>query len=122
MSVKVIAHGVRNFCMLKNKYDFTLRQSRLHTASETFIRQKKVRLGSIFCIFNSIACILIGKDGEYKKHMRKFRTQCAMTFKMFMLNKCKKILHFYFKKSYQPQTFECNYSTVQLQHFILEVF
>ncbi len=27
---------VRNFCILKNKYDLTLCQSRLHTASETF--------------------------------------------------------------------------------------
>ncbi len=57
-------------------------QSRLHTASETFVRQKKFGSGSIFCVFASVACILIGKDGEYEKkmekHMRKFRNQCAM--------------------------------------------
>ncbi len=56
-------------------------QSRLHTASETFVHLKKFRSGSIFCVFASVACILIGKDGEYErteKRMRKFRTQCAM--------------------------------------------
>ncbi len=56
-------------------------QSCLHTASETFVRQKKFGSGSIFCVFASVACILIGKDEEYEKmekRMRKFRTQCAM--------------------------------------------
>ncbi len=28
---------------------------------------KQFRSGSIFCVFPSVACILIGKDGEYKK-------------------------------------------------------
>ncbi len=72
-----------NFRTLKNKYDLTLCQSRLHTASETFVRQKKIGSGSIFCVFASVACILIGKDEEYEKtekRMRKFRTQCAMAF------------------------------------------
>ncbi len=50
--LKAIAHWVRNFHTLKNKYDLTLCQSRLHTASEIFIRHKKnsdrVRF---FCIF-----------------------------------------------------------------------
>ncbi len=60
-------------------------QSRLHTASETFVRQNKFGSGSIFCVFASVACILIGKDGEYEKtekRMRKFRTQCAMAFRV----------------------------------------
>ncbi len=42
-------------------------QSHLHTASETFVRQKKFGSGSIFCVFASVACILIGKDGENGK-------------------------------------------------------
>ncbi len=58
---------VRIFRRLKNKYDLTLCQSRLHTVSETFVCQKKFRSGSISCVFASIACILIGKDGEYEK-------------------------------------------------------
>ncbi len=58
---------VRNFCTLKNKYDLTLCQSRLHTASEIFVRQKKFGSGSIFCVFASVACILIGKDEEYEE-------------------------------------------------------
>ncbi len=58
---------VRHFRTLKNKYDFTLCQSRLHTASKTFVCQKKIGSGSIFCVFASVACILIGKDGEYEK-------------------------------------------------------
>ncbi len=33
---------VLNFRTLKNKYDLTLCQSRLHTASETFISHKKI--------------------------------------------------------------------------------
>ncbi len=57
-------------------------QSRLHTASETFVRQFFFGSGSIFCVFAYVACILIGKYGEYKKmekRMRKFQTQCAIT-------------------------------------------
>ncbi len=46
----------RNYHTLKNKYNLTLCQSRLHTGS-----------GSIFCVFASVACILIGKDGENGK-------------------------------------------------------
>ncbi len=56
--------------------------------SETFVRQKKFGSGSIFCLFASVACILIGKDGEYEKtekRMRKFQTQCAMAFRVFIL-------------------------------------
>ncbi len=43
-------------------------QSHLHTASDTFVRHKKIRPGSIFCILASIASILIGKDDEYEKN------------------------------------------------------
>ncbi len=42
-------------------------QSRLHTTSETFVQHKKFRSGLIFCIFASVASILIEKDDEYKK-------------------------------------------------------
>ncbi len=38
------------------------------TASETFVRHKKFRAGSIFSVFASVACMLIGKDGEYEKN------------------------------------------------------
>ncbi len=82
--LKVSAH----FHTLKNKYNLTLCQSRLHTASETFICQKKFGSGSIFCVFASVACILIGKDEEYEKtekRMRQFRTQCAMAFRLTTL-------------------------------------
>ncbi len=54
------------FLHVKNKY-LTLCQSCLHTASETFVRHKKFGSGSIFCIFASVASILIGKDDEYEK-------------------------------------------------------
>ncbi len=78
-----------NFRTLKNKYDLTLCQSRLHTASETFVHQKQFGSGSIFCVFASVACILIGKDGEYEKTEKRMRnsvwTQCAMTFTLKML-------------------------------------
>ncbi len=65
--VKVIAHGVQNFRTLKNKYDLTSCQSRLHTASKYFAHHKKFGSGSIFCVFASVATILIGKDDETKK-------------------------------------------------------
>ncbi len=62
-------------------------QSHLHTASETFVHHKKFRSGSIFCVFTSVASILIGKDDKYKKktekRMRNFRTQCAMDLKCY---------------------------------------
>ncbi len=40
-NLKTIAHWVRNYHSLKNKCELTLCQSRLHTASETFVRHKK---------------------------------------------------------------------------------
>ncbi len=70
---------VLNFCTLKNKYDLTLCQSHLHTASETFVRHKKNGPGLIFCVFTSVASILIGKDDKCEKCIRKFQTQCART-------------------------------------------
>ncbi len=47
-------------------------QSRLHAASETFVRRKKLFFffngpGLIFSIFVSVACILIGKDAGNEK-------------------------------------------------------
>ncbi len=56
--------------MLKNKYELTLWKSRLHTASETFVHHNKFGSGLIFCIFASVAFILIGKDEEYEKKLR----------------------------------------------------
>ncbi len=48
---------------LKNKYDFTLCQSHLHTAYETFE--------------NSVACILIGNDDENgKMHAKLLDSVC----------------------------------------------
>ncbi len=56
---KVIAHWVRNFRTLKNKYDLTLCQSRLHTASEIFVRHKQICIGfDFFPFFASVASIL----------------------------------------------------------------
>lgn len=52
--VKVIAHRVRNFHMLKNKYDHTLRQSNLHTASNNFSRFKEIQAGFDFLFLRSI--------------------------------------------------------------------
>ncbi len=66
---------VQNFCTLKNKYGLMLSIT-LHTASETFDS------GSIFCVFTSVASILIGKDDEYEK---KIQTPCARTFTLFLM-------------------------------------
>ncbi len=41
---------IRNVCTLKSKYDLTLCQSRLHTASETFICHKKNIVSGVFHI------------------------------------------------------------------------
>ncbi len=41
-----------NFRTLKNKYDLTLCQSHLHTASEIFVRHKKIRIGFDFLPFS----------------------------------------------------------------------
>ncbi len=56
--------------MLKNKYELTLWKSRLHPDSETFVHHNKFGSGSIFCVFASVAFILIGKDEEYEKKLR----------------------------------------------------
>ncbi len=53
--LKVIAHWVRHFQTLKNKYDVMLCQSRLHIASETFVHQNKFGPGLIFSVFVSVA-------------------------------------------------------------------
>ncbi len=57
---KVIANWVRNFCTLKNKHNLTLCQSRLHTASETFVRHKQIWIRFEFLRF----CI-------YRKHFER---------------------------------------------------
>ncbi len=49
--LKVIAHWVQIFRTLKNKYDLTLCPSRLHTASETFVCHKKIRIRFDFLRF-----------------------------------------------------------------------
>ncbi len=42
---------VQNLCTLKNKYNLTLCQSRLHTACETFVRYKKIRIRFVLLHF-----------------------------------------------------------------------
>ncbi len=59
--------------MLKIKFNLTLCQSCLHTASEIFRPSKKFRSGSIFCVFASVACILIGRDGDKKKQKNSYK-------------------------------------------------
>ncbi len=51
----------------KTRSDLTLCQSRLHTASETFVHHNIFGSGSIFCVFASAASILIGKDDDWEK-------------------------------------------------------
>ncbi len=61
MTVKAIAHRVQNFHTLESKYDLTLCESRLLTASETFVRHKIFGIGFDFlCFFASTASILRG--------------------------------------------------------------
>ncbi len=70
-----------NFCTLKIKYNLMLCQSRLHTASETFFRSKKIGTRFDFLCFR-IRSILIRKDDEYEntqKRVWNFRTHCART-------------------------------------------
>ncbi len=74
-NVKVSAHWVRHFCMLKNKYDFTLCQSRLHTASET---SQKNQIRFDFLCFR-IRIYLNRKGWRIRK------TPCAMA---LTLTKC----------------------------------
>ncbi len=50
-------------------------QSCLHTASETFVRHKKFGSGLIFCVFSSVASVLIGKGDEYEKTQTKISVQ-----------------------------------------------
>ncbi len=45
-------------------------QSRLDTGSETLSIKRKFGSGSIFYVFASVACILIGKDGNTKKRKK----------------------------------------------------
>ncbi len=59
---------VRNSRKLKNKYDLTLCQSRLHTASETFVRHNFLDQVRFSAFFASVASILIGKEDEKKKN------------------------------------------------------
>ncbi len=71
---------VPKFLHVKNKYDHVVSITFAHCL-RNFRPSKKFGSGSIFCVFASVACILIGKDGEYEKkekRMRKFQTQCAM--------------------------------------------
>ncbi len=59
--IKAIVNWVWNFRTLKNKYNLTLCQSRLHTASETFVRHKKKSDRVLFfAFFGSVASILRG--------------------------------------------------------------
>ncbi len=60
--LKVFAHRVQNFCTLKNKYD-----NHVYTLPLKISSVIKFGSGLIFCVFASVASILIGKDDEYKK-------------------------------------------------------
>ncbi len=42
-------------------------QSRLHTASKTFVRHKKIVSGLIFCIFAFVTSIMIRKNADTKQ-------------------------------------------------------
>ncbi len=57
-------------------------QSRLHTASETFVRHKQFVSGSIFG-FRIHSIHLIGKDEEYGKPEKHMQTQCAIALTVY---------------------------------------
>ncbi len=72
-------HRVWNFRSLKTKYDLTLCQSRLHTASET----SKKYSDQVFDFLHFRMHFDRKEWGirkNWKKSMRKFQTRCAMTF------------------------------------------
>ncbi len=56
-------HLFLHFLRKKNKYDLMLCQSRLHTASETFIRNKEIRIRFDFLRFR-IRCIYFDRKGR----------------------------------------------------------
>ncbi len=69
--VKGTAHWVQNFPTYKNKYDLALCQSRLHTASETFVCHKKK--------LDRFSAFSDGKDRNTEKRMQSFCvTLCAI--------------------------------------------
>ncbi len=70
LSSKCFAH--------KKKYNLTLCPSRLHTTSVT-IWHKKFGSGSIFCVFASVASILIGNNDEYEKNEKYEKTHTKMS-------------------------------------------
>ncbi len=82
-TLKAIAHRVRNVRTLKNKYHFTLCQSRLHTASETFVRHKKSWISFDFLHFR-IRNKHCDRKG-WRIWEKKNRTQCARTLRMYDL-------------------------------------
>ncbi len=88
--VKVIAHGVRNFCMLKKLIWPLIVSITFAHCLRSFCPSKiKFGSGSIFCVFAPVACILIEKDEEYErmeKRMREFLTLCAMTLSVCFVN------------------------------------
>ncbi len=84
---------VWNFHTLKNRYDLTLCQSRLHTASETFVRHKKNSDRVWFsAFFHIIANILRGvltvqshrtserqiQNGDYQVHPLRLAAQSTV--------------------------------------------
>ncbi len=68
-------------------------QSRLHTASEAFVRPKNNLTFEkfIFCVFASVVIILIGKDDEYEKNWKSayenfgLSVQGPLQFELFLI-------------------------------------
>ncbi len=71
-TVKAIAHRVRHFRMLKNKYDLTLCQSHLHTAWETFVCHKIIPIRFEFLRF-CIRSMHFDRKGWQKNEKINFR-------------------------------------------------
>ncbi len=80
---------VQIFCTLKNKYDLTLCQSHLHTASETFVHHKKIQIR-----LNLLRFRIRNKhfhrerktntETPRKNCIWEFRTRCARTFTLLL--------------------------------------
>ncbi len=84
--------NVRNFRILINKFDLVV--NHIYTLPPKLSSViKKFRSGSIFCVFASVALILMGKDDECENFGLKVRShqarmkRCAQI--IYMLSQCK---------------------------------
>ncbi len=74
-------HTAQSEISVQNKYELTLCQSRFHTASETFVHHKTIRIGFNFLHFCIHSKHFDRKGWRIRKNrIWKFRTQCASTF------------------------------------------